>query len=423
MGVGAICVTPAHAAFDAIMSCAQTSACLEWDNTKSGDAIKGVSSKGNAVHGQTKFNSTGKTAGKAGVFGEDLSSSGTLNAGVLGASTNGAGVLGTSTSFNAVEGLSANSTGVYGQTGSASGFGAAGRNVATTHDNNGAGLLADGGTANDGLHAFAGGTNSVGVYAYSALGTSLNLNQGPSDTAPELFMHGAGPTHDLIQVTDQSGNDIVTLDTSHLMTVHGQLQTSSQSDTAGVFGNAPGDHFPTMILFGGTSGTGQPVLTVYDDLLNQELNVADTGDLFIRGLLYSGGACHSGCLTGNKLTRSVREYTPVESEPTIEDNGEATLVDGSANVALDPKFVNVIDAESAYFVTVTPDGDCRGLYVAQKTPQGFTVRELEGGHSTLSFDYRIVAKRYGVHAQRLPMISESHTTPAQHRAHRVGEHS
>src|SRR5579864_2377253 len=95
-GVGAVCVGPARAAIEDALSCAQSAPCLEWDNTGSGDAVKGVSTKGNALHGQTKFKSAGKSAGKAGVFGEDLSSTGNLDAGVLGASTNGTGVIGTS---------------------------------------------------------------------------------------------------------------------------------------------------------------------------------------------------------------------------------------------------------------------------------------------------------------------------------------
>jgi len=415
--IGLASIAPARAAFEAMMSCAQTSPCLEWDNSKSGDALKGVSSKGNAVHGQTKFKSAGQSAGKAGVLGEDLSTSGTLNAGVSGVSTNGAGVMGASTSYNAVEGLSTNSTGVYGQTGNAGGYGVAGRNVATTHSNNGAGLLADGGAANDGLHAFAGGANSVGVYAYSDLGTSLNLNQGPNDTAPALFMHATGPTHDLIQITDQGGSDILALDASPLMLLHGQMQATSTSGTTAIFSNYPGNHFPAMLLYAGTSGTGQPVFNVSDDLLNQELSVTDQGDLYIHGLMFSGGSCHSGCLTGNDQTRSVREYSPVESEPTIEDNGEAALVDGRADVALDPKFANVIDTTKPYLVTITPEGDSNGLYVANRSAAGFSVRESKGGRSNIGFVYRIVARRYGVDAPRLPMTVIRHASPPARDTH------
>jgi len=413
--IGLASVPPARAAFEAVMSCAQTTPCLEWDNTSSGVAVKGVSTKGNALDGQTKFKSAGKSAGKAGVLGEDLSTSGTLNAGVLGTSTNGAGVMGIASTLNAVEGLSTSSTGVYGQTATANAFGAAGRNVAATHDNNGAGLLADGGSANDGLHAFAGGQNSVGVYAFSQNGTSLNLNQGPSDVAPELFMQGTGTSHDMVEATDSSGNDIFVVSNEHAVLVGGELDGSADNTVAATF-KSTGTASATMWLFGAGSNKGNPVLSIFDASGNDEMEVTDQGNVAIHGLLFTGGSCHSGCLVNNHTVTSFAEYAPVEAEPTIEDNGEATLVNGRADVALDPKFANVIDAASTYFVSVTPDGDCRGLFVAQKTPTGFSVRELQGGRSTLAFDYRIVAKRYGVHAQRLPMFASVRVSAPHHQS-------
>jgi hypothetical protein len=42
------------------------------------------------------------------------------------------------------------------------------------------------------------------------------------------------------------------------------------------------------------------------------------------------------------------------------------------------------------------------LYVSQRTPSGFFVRENELGHSTVAFDYRIVGRPYGVAIQHLP---------------------
>ncbi|HEY5093912.1 MAG TPA: hypothetical protein VII69_02215, partial [Candidatus Eremiobacteraceae bacterium] len=93
LGLAAAWIPPARAAIEAVMSCAKSTPCLEWDNSMSGDAVKGVSTNGNALHGQTKFKSAGKTAGRAGVFGEDLSTSGNLDAGVSGVSKNGAGVV------------------------------------------------------------------------------------------------------------------------------------------------------------------------------------------------------------------------------------------------------------------------------------------------------------------------------------------
>jgi hypothetical protein len=40
-----------------------------------------------------------------------------------------------------------------------------------------------------------------------------------------------------------------------------------------------------------------------------------------------------------------------------------------------------------------PNGECKGLYVTHKTATSFEVRELGGGTSRVTFDYRITALR------------------------------
>ena len=70
-----------------------------------------------------------------------------------------------------------------------------------------------------------------------------------------------------------------------------------------------------------------------------------------------------------------------------------TLVNGSATVTLDPVFAQTVNTGIDYRVFVTPDGDCRGLYVTRKTATSFEVHELGGGQANIDFDYRIIAKR------------------------------
>jgi len=416
-GITIASIPPARAAIEDAMSCAQSSPCLEWDNTGSGDAVKGVS-KGNALHGQTKFKSVGKTAGKAGVFGEDLSTAGNLNAGVLGASANGAGVMGTSTSYNAVEGLSANSTGVYGQTSAAAGFGAAGRNVSTSHDNNGAGLLADGGPANDGLHAFS--TTSNAIYGFSSIGialvahsdtgSTLDLSQGSSDTSPELLLQANNPSqHYMILVQDNSNKPLFyVLQDGEVVSLGGISAQGGSTGVAGSFFNSPGDADLALRAGAGTTGTNQPAFLLTDSNGTGEMQVSDTGNVTINGLIRTQGSCNSGCIVNHKRVRGVGEYAPVATQATLEDDGEASLLNGRADVALDPRLVNAIDTTATYLVSVTPEGDCHGLFVASRTPRGFTVRELEGGRSSVAFEYRIVAKPFGVNAPRLPMTAIQH---------------
>jgi len=44
-------------------------------------------------------------------------------------------------------------------------------------------------------------------------------------------------------------------------------------------------------------------------------------------------------------------------------------------------------------VFVTLEGDCNGVYITNKTPEGFDVVELQGGTSNVSFSWQVVATR------------------------------
>ncbi len=79
-------------------------------------------------------------------------------------------------------------------------------------------------------------------------------------------------------------------------------------------------------------------------------------------------------------------------EHWFEDFGSARLRRGRATVKLDPDFAKVVKADE-YRVFLTPEGDCRGLYVRSKGGKSFEVRELQGGTASVAFSYRIVGKR------------------------------
>jgi hypothetical protein len=128
--------------------------------------------------------------------------------------------------------------------------------------------------------------------------------------------------------------------------------------------------------------------------------VLSQGNVFVEGLVYTSGGCHAGC----SRTRHQAAFGATTSQPTIDDMGEATLRAGVAHVTLSADFANTIDATKPYLVLLTPEGDA-GLYVANRTPNGFDVRQVGGGRSSVGFAYRIVAKPYGVRDERLPFKS------------------
>jgi len=110
-----------------------------------------------------------------------------------------------------------------------------------------------------------------------------------------------------------------------------------------------------------------------------------------------GNETISGSLTTNANLVAVTQttgsnvlsYGARSASPTLEDVGKSTLRNGVATVTLDPTFASAIDT-ATFMVFVTPHGNSNGLYTTN-TRSGFTVHENNGGHSSLAFDYRIVA--------------------------------
>jgi hypothetical protein len=87
-------------------------------------------------------------------------------------------------------------------------------------------------------------------------------------------------------------------------------------------------------------------------------------------------------------------------ESWFEDFGEGTLADGKAEVQLAPDFAALVEADT-YHVFLSPYGESRGLYVENRDPTGFVVREQQGGASNIPFSYRVVARRNDLKAGRL----------------------
>ena len=110
------------------------------------------------------------------------------------------------------------------------------------------------------------------------------------------------------------------------------------------------------------------------------------------GNLNCSGAKHAVVpIDGGKRTVAL---SAIESpENWFEDFRSEQLVNGVVVVQLDPDFMQTVNTEKEYRVSPVPNGDCRGLYVTNKSANSFEVRELGGGISNIRFDYRITAIR------------------------------
>lgn len=87
--------------------------------------------------------------------------------------------------------------------------------------------------------------------------------------------------------------------------------------------------------------------------------------------------------------KPVTMFCPESPEVLFQDFGEGQLINGSATIALDPIFSKNIqvDTEHPLRVIIQLEGDCNGVYVANKTANGFEVKELQNGQSNVKFTW------------------------------------
>lgn len=325
----------------AIVTCATTTPCTEGNNTSTGPGLLGQSKSGHGVVGNTLFGSTNNTNGESAVFGQDLSTAGVYDMGVQGTSVRGYGVRGRSTSNSAVRGDSTSGAGVYGV--SSSNYGVYGQGFYGFYGNaSGYGVVAL--------------SSSYGVYSSgTALGVLASSSGGDAiDASTSATSHWA--------INAQSPNG------SGLQVSGGSRGSDTTGGSIGVV--ARSTNFPLVAAL--PNGT----------------------DLFwidnAGGGHFTGNIYCKNCPAPEAATTAA-SYTRATA-PAIEETGTARLVYGVANVYLSPSLARSLDPRLGYQVFLTPGGDTRGLYVANKYTGGFTVREVQGGRGTFNFDYHVYAR-------------------------------
>lgn len=88
-------------------------------------------------------------------------------------------------------------------------------------------------------------------------------------------------------------------------------------------------------------------------------------------------------------------FAPEAPEILFEDYGVGQLKNGSIYIEIDPLFAKSIFVSEKHplKVFVQLEGECNGVYVTEKTANGFYVKELDGGASNTPFSYHLVANR------------------------------
>jgi hypothetical protein len=311
-----------------------------------------------------------------------------------------AGVLGTGVYVTGVAGTSVNNVGVYGQTGEdpESSFPRTMSAGVVGASNDLLGVIGwstrrhgVAGSAFDGRGVTGRSFNSVGVHGMCDSGVDSGV-LGISGMNPP----GPGP---------KPLAGLATAGVTGISTFVGPTTFPGFSTTPGVFG--------TSSQHAGVVGTSNALMGVYGfstnnaGVVGQSANPNSFGGYFFGNVVVTGNLTVNGTISSpNKQavvafpdgTQRVL-YCMESPEYWFEDFGAAKLKRGRAAVKIDANFARVIK-RGDYRVFVTPEGDCRGLYVRRKTAASFEVRELAGGKSNVAFSYRIVGRRNDIKAPR-----------------------
>jgi hypothetical protein len=126
----------------------------------------------------------------------------------------------------------------------------------------------------------------------------------------------------------------------------------------------------------------------------------NTGELFSTynmGDVYTSGRNVELVDTGSKMTAA---YTMTSTEQVVYKKGKATLQNGTATIAFDDEYARLLG--DSPIVTITPMGECNGVFIQSVTKNGFTIRELNKGTSNVNISWIAVGDRVDADAKKVP---------------------
>lgn len=390
------------------------------------DAVNGFTNQSNGI-GVSGMNTTVTGAGTGtGVYGASLQ---TGSAGVRGEG---------SSSTRGVLGMTNNATyaGVQGQNQHIDGDAVVGINSATAGNGNGTGVfgqISQGGGAAAGVYGYNDHNAGAAIIGYNAAAAGTGNGKGVVGYTNQSGTSAAG-----VYAINENANGIALIafnsaasGTSFGDAIYGQ---TAQSQAFAMFGSnihtsgtgvvGSGNNQTASYLTNGSGGafTGNTI-GVYGKAISSANSTF--GGYFINGnnnaYAYVGGTDNVGTLRkvigpgtvstivsdtkGNKVTMSC----PEAPEILLMDFGHAELKNGRAYVKIDPILSKniLVDEKHPLKVFIQLEGECNGVYVTNKSKDGFEVVELQNGKSNVPFTWSIVAQRADEYDEQGNLISKN----------------
>jgi hypothetical protein len=367
------------------------------NNTGSTDAIIGNSPNWVGVYGDAAGD------GDIGVWGEDDAAEAY---GLYGTSISGTGVYGYTDNATGEGVYAYNSLGrgtySYGDTGiSAVGIVNGINAYGSFYGINDTGYVGDNAEGAGGIQAYGSGYQGIEAtgFSYGVMGFSSsasygaiyaeddNANAVQAVSSGNIAVNAAGGTYGLYATTTDATSSY---DAVYGYDANGEGVVGSSYYKDGIAGYTTYGLTPYFAYNGG----GDPFGADFQGA-NHLTNRATYIDLY-NGTEYKviGGGVVSTTVADNNGNQVVL-HAPETPEVYFEDYGQGQLVNGKAHIDLDPTIAKnvIINEKHPLRAYIQLEGDCNGVYVTNKTANGFDVVELQHGTSSSTFQWHIVCNR------------------------------
>ena len=162
----------------------------------------------------------------------------------------------------------------------------------------------------------------------------------------------------------------------------------------GVYGSSNyasgGGFLPTTELTGVGGGFfGAMIGSVSKGRVIGQLNSGELFASYNTGNTYTTGKNVELVGTEGEMKTAVYAVTSVDAK--IYNNGSAQLVNGEARINFASNYKALLGENPT--VTVSPNGNCNGVYIASVDKDGFTVKEMNNGTSTVAISWIAVGNR------------------------------
>lgn len=241
------------------------------------------------------------------------------------------------------------------------------------------------GTANDyPINGYASGQGNAAIYGQhttTATGTNFNV-AGAFDAV------GTG-------YSTQPGWNVGVAATGNQAGVYGSSTSSSGDRQGGYFTSSDTGTIQSIASVAGFTNTGNDY---YGGFFDGNQSTGDWAYVGIRigGTNYKingGGSVSTNVKDDNNDLRIL--FAPESPEILFQDYGTSKLINGESYIKLDPVLTKniFVDEKHPLKVFIQLEGDCKGVYVTEKSKDGFKVKELQNGKSNVEFSWQIVANR------------------------------